>query len=61
VVSPEEQFPEGHPMHGKTMLNGQPTVYVCQRQTVSAPITNPVTLSQMLQLPQRPPAGALPQ
>lgn len=61
VVSPEEQFPEGHPMHGKTMLNGQPTVYVCQRQSVSAPITNPVTLSQMLQLPQRPQAGALPQ
>ena len=61
VVSPDEQFPEGHPMHGKTMVNGQPTVYVCQRQTVSAPINNPVTLSQMLQLPQRPQPGALPQ
>jgi hypothetical protein len=48
-------------MHGKTMVNGQPTVYVCQRQTVSAPINNPVTLSQMLQLPQRPQPGALPQ
>jgi uncharacterized protein len=61
VVSPDEQFPEGHPMRGKTMVNGQPTVYICQRQTVSAPIANPVTLSQMLQLPQRPQAGALPQ
>ena len=42
-------------------LNGQPTAYVCQRQTASAPITNAVTLSQMLQLPQRPQPGALPQ
>jgi uncharacterized protein YyaL (SSP411 family) len=61
VVSPDEQFPEGHPMHGKTMVNGQPTVYLCQRQNCSAPITNPVTLSQMLQLPQRAPAGTRPQ
>jgi len=61
VVPPDATFPEGHPMHGKTMLNGQPTVYICQRQTCSAPITNPVTLSQMLQLPQRAQAGALPQ
>ncbi|HTP78486.1 MAG TPA: thioredoxin domain-containing protein [Rhizomicrobium sp.] len=61
VIAPEEQFPEGHPMRGKGMQNGQPTAYICQRQTVSAPITNPVTLSQMLQLPQRPQAGALPQ
>ena len=51
VVAPEDTFPEGHPMFGKTMQNGQPTAYVCQRGTCSAPITNPVTLSQMLQLP----------
>jgi uncharacterized protein YyaL (SSP411 family) len=61
VVPPEHTFPEGHPMHGKTMVNGQPTAYLCQRQTCSAPITNPVTLSQMLQLPQRPQAGQRPQ
>ncbi len=61
VVSPDESFPEGHPLHGKTMQNGQPTVYICQRGTCSAPITNPVTLSQMLQLPQRPQPGARPQ
>ena len=61
VVSPDQQFPEGHPMHGKSMVNGQPTAYLCQRQSCSAPITNPVTLSQMLQLPQRPQAGAPPQ
>jgi len=52
VVSPDESFPQGHPMHGKTLQNGQPTAYICQRGTCSAPITNPVVLSQMLQLPR---------
>ncbi|MBV9044529.1 MAG: thioredoxin domain-containing protein, partial [Alphaproteobacteria bacterium] len=60
VVAPEEQFPTGHPMYGKTMLNGQPTVYICQRGTCSAPVTNPVTLSQMLQLPPQRPAQPMP-
>jgi len=53
VVDPREAIPAGHPAAGKTMQNGQPTAYVCQRQTCSAPITNPVTLSQVLQLPAR--------
>ncbi len=52
------RLPAGHPMQGKGMQNGQPTAYVVQRGQVSAPITNAVTLSQMLQLPQRPPAAA---
>ena len=53
VVDPSETLPPGHPASGKTMQNGQPTAYVCQRQTCSAPISNPVTLSQVLQLPAR--------
>lgn len=53
VVDPAETLPPGHPAFGKTMQNGQPTAYVCQRMTCSAPITNPVTLSQVLQLPSR--------
>jgi len=61
VVSPDDAFPAGHPMQGKGMQNGQPTAYVVQRGQVSAPITNPVTLSQMLQLPQRPAGGGQPQ
>ncbi len=61
VVAPDEQLPEGHPAHGKTMQNGQPAAYVCQRGTCSAPIVNPVTLSQALQLPARAPAGVRPQ
>ena len=51
VVDPKDSLPEGHPAYGKKMENGQPTAYVCQRMTCSAPITNPVALSQLLQLP----------
>ena len=62
VVDPSDVLPEGHPAHGKTMENGQPTAYVCQHQNCSAPISNPVTLSQVLQLPPRPQqAGQRPQ
>jgi hypothetical protein len=62
VMAPEDAFPETHPMFGKGMQNGQPTAYVCQRGVVSAPIVNPVALSQMLQLPPpRPQPGAKPQ
>ncbi|MBV9330126.1 MAG: thioredoxin domain-containing protein [Alphaproteobacteria bacterium] len=57
VAPPDDALPEGHPAHGKPMQNGQPTAYICQRGTCSAPITNPVTLSQVLQLPARPPQG----
>ncbi|HEX4079975.1 MAG TPA: thioredoxin domain-containing protein [Rhizomicrobium sp.] len=57
VVDPRQTLAEGHPAAGKTMQNGQPTAYVCQRMTCSAPIANPVTLSQVLQLPLRPPQG----
>ncbi|HEX3667164.1 MAG TPA: thioredoxin domain-containing protein [Rhizomicrobium sp.] len=53
VVDPNRSLPIGHPAAGKTMQNGQPTAYVCQRMTCSAPISNPVTLSQVLQLPPR--------
>jgi uncharacterized protein YyaL (SSP411 family) len=53
VTDPSQPLPEGHPAAGKGMLNGQPTAYVCQRMTVTSPITNPVTLSQMLNLPPK--------
>jgi len=53
VVDPTQTIAEGHPAFGKKMENGQPTAYICQRSTCSAPITNPVTLSQVLQLPPR--------
>jgi uncharacterized protein YyaL (SSP411 family) len=62
VVPPDQELPEGHPAKGRPMVNGNPTAYICQRGQVSQPITNPVALSQMLQLPpQRPQPGARPQ
>jgi hypothetical protein len=39
------------------MQNGLPTAYICQRGTCSPPISNPVALSQALQLPVRLPPG----
>jgi uncharacterized protein YyaL (SSP411 family) len=62
VIPPGEILPDGHPARDKTMFNGNPTAYIVQRGTVSAPINNPVALSQMLQLPQqRAPQGTRPQ
>ncbi len=51
VVDSSGDLPAAHPAFGKVMENGQPTAYICQRLTCSAPIANPVTLSQVLQLP----------
>jgi len=61
VVGADEALPEGHPAYGKKMENGQPTAYICQHENCSAPIANAVTLSQVLQLPPRPPQGTRPQ
>ena len=62
VVASDQTLPESHPARGKGMANGQPTAYVCQRNACSAPVTNAVALSQMLQLPQpRQAQGARPQ
>lgn len=54
VVDPADILPEAHPAFGKKMENGQPTAYICQHKQCMAPITNAVTLSQVLQLPARP-------
>ncbi len=51
VTESSDTLPEGHPAKGKPMQNGQPTVYVCQRNVCSAPVTSAVTLSQALTLP----------
>ncbi len=51
VIEPGQSLAEAHPAFGKGMLNGAPTAYICQRMSCSAPITNPVILSQKLTLP----------
>ena len=60
VMAPGDAFPQNHPMFGRQMQNGQPTAYLCQRGQVSSPITNAVTLTQMLQQPTARP-GTRPQ
>jgi hypothetical protein len=57
VAEPGEALAETHPTFGKTMQAGQPTAYICQNQNCSAPITSPVALSQMLQMPAQMAAG----
>lgn len=53
VVESGDALPAGHPAFGKGMQNGAPTVYICQREACSVPITSAVTLSQALTLPPR--------
>ncbi|HEX3673353.1 MAG TPA: thioredoxin domain-containing protein, partial [Rhizomicrobium sp.] len=57
VADPGEKYADPHPAFGKTMQGGVPTAYICQYQNCSAPITSPVALSQMLQMPAQSPAG----
>ena len=58
VVESGEALPLSHPAFGKGMQNGAPTAYICQRNNCSTPITSAVTLSQVLTLPPRAPAGS---
>ena len=51
VIAPDESVPPGHPAEGKTMVNGQPTAYICQHLNCTPPITSAVTLSQSLIMP----------
>ena len=53
AVENSEELPANHPAFGKPMENGQPTVYVCQRNLCSEPMTSPVALGQLLTLPQQ--------
>jgi uncharacterized protein YyaL (SSP411 family) len=52
-VEASEELPANHPAFGKPMENGQPTVYICQRNMCSSPYTGAVSLSQVLTLPQQ--------
>jgi uncharacterized protein YyaL (SSP411 family) len=52
-VESTDELPPGHPAFGKPMENGQPTVYLCQRNVCSTPITGAAVLSQALTLPQQ--------
>jgi uncharacterized protein YyaL (SSP411 family) len=52
-VDRSEELPPNHPVFGKLLENGRPTVYLCQRSTPSEPFTSAVALAQALTLPQQ--------
>ena len=52
-VEKSDELPANHPVFGKPMENGRPTVYLCQRNACSEPITSAVALAQALTLPQQ--------
>ncbi|HWB47843.1 MAG TPA: thioredoxin domain-containing protein [Stellaceae bacterium] len=38
IIAPDEKLPADHPAHGKTMVEGKPTAYVCEGPVCSLPI-----------------------
>ena len=48
IVAPNEGLPAHHPAHGKTMLGGKPTAYVCDGPVCSLPIETSLQLAEAL-------------
>jgi uncharacterized protein YyaL (SSP411 family) len=46
VFTPAEDLPTGHPAQGKGQVAGRATVYICEGQTCSLPITEPEELAR---------------
>ncbi|SHM90498.1 thioredoxin domain-containing protein [Roseibium suaedae] len=48
VTATTDIFPAGHPAHGKTATDGQPTAYLCREGACSLPVTSPEDLESLL-------------
>ena len=48
LVEPDVEFPLGHPVFGKSAVDGQPTVYVCRGPVCSLPLTTAEALAAAL-------------
>ncbi len=48
LVDPGVEFPLGHPVFGKSVVDGQPTVYVCRGPVCSLPLTTVDALAAAL-------------
>jgi uncharacterized protein len=40
IIAPDEVLPTSHPAHGKTLVDGKPTAYVCEGPVCSLPIVS---------------------
>jgi uncharacterized protein YyaL (SSP411 family) len=50
LVGPDEPLEKISPLlHGKSQIDGKPTVYVCQNFTCSAPVTSRQELKPLLE------------
>ncbi|MQX37475.1 thioredoxin domain-containing protein [Roseospira navarrensis] len=47
-IDPAAALPAGHPAHGKGMVAGRPTAYVCRGPVCSEPVTDPDALAARL-------------
>ena len=48
IIANGNQLSPGHPALGKTMIDGQPTAYICHGPVCSAPLTDPQALQDYL-------------
>ena len=47
-LEPGKVLPPHHPAHGKTMIGGRPTAYICQGQSCGPPHTEADVLAAAL-------------
>jgi hypothetical protein len=48
IIAPMETLPAGHPAHGKALVEGRPTAYVCEGPVCSLPIVSSLELVDAL-------------
>ena len=48
LLPADAALPEGHPAHGKGLIDGRPAVYVCAGPTCGLPVTDAEVLREEL-------------
>jgi uncharacterized protein YyaL (SSP411 family) len=47
-LNPDQQLPANHPAHGKGLIDGKPTAYICVGPTCGLPLQNSAELTKAL-------------